>query len=194
MSTPTLRIVLQMNKEILDVTCSFRGMWFDKNHPLAVYADKRRERFEYKDVNTDGRNRICNVDPDVLCDFTDLPFEDESFYLVVMDPPHLKSLSPNSIMAQKYGVLIAGWEEVIRAGVDECMRVLKPGGTFIFKWNEGSVSVRKVLDVIRHKPTFGHTTAKSGKTKWITFYKPTRSPSLLSIRKRNSTSSSTSNL
>ena len=172
MKFTTVEINNYNDKQILDVTCSFRGMWFNKNHPLALYCDKRRERFEYKNVNSDGRNRVANINPDVLCDFTDLPFDDCSFNLVVLDPPHLKNLSPNSIMAQKYGVLIAGWEEVIKAGVDECMRVLRPGGTLIFKWNEGSVKVSEVISILNHKPIFGHTTAKSGKTKWMTFYKP----------------------
>ena len=37
----------------------------------------------------DGRKLI--VDPDKICDVTALPFPDESFYLVVFDPPHLRS-------------------------------------------------------------------------------------------------------
>ena len=30
-----------MDKKILDVTCGCRSIWFDKNHPAAVYCDKR---------------------------------------------------------------------------------------------------------------------------------------------------------
>ena len=30
-------------KKILDVTCGCRSIWFNKNHPAAIYADKRVE-------------------------------------------------------------------------------------------------------------------------------------------------------
>lgn len=39
------------------------------------------------DTLCDGRT--LNVNPDVIADFRDMPFPDESFYLVVFDPPHL---------------------------------------------------------------------------------------------------------
>ena len=32
-------------KKILDVTCGSRTMWFDKNHPAALYCDRRKEEF-----------------------------------------------------------------------------------------------------------------------------------------------------
>lgn len=32
-----------MEKKILDVTCGSRTIWFDKNHPAAIYCDKRDE-------------------------------------------------------------------------------------------------------------------------------------------------------
>lgn len=38
----------EMDKKILDVTCGSRSIWFDKNHPAAVYCDKRKE--SYKNV------------------------------------------------------------------------------------------------------------------------------------------------
>lgn len=31
------------NKKILDVTCGSKTIWFDKNHPAAVFCDKRVE-------------------------------------------------------------------------------------------------------------------------------------------------------
>lgn len=33
-------------KKILDVTCGSRTIWFNKNHPNAVYCDKREEDME----------------------------------------------------------------------------------------------------------------------------------------------------
>ena len=74
-------------KKILDMTCGSRTIWFNKNHPAAVYCDKRREDFELCFGKARTSLRQCHVDPDVLCDFTALPFPDESFSLVVFDPP-----------------------------------------------------------------------------------------------------------
>ena len=109
--------------------------------------------------------------PDVIADFTNLPFEDDSFYMVVFDPPHLKTLGETSWMAKKYGKLPTNWQEVIKAGPDECTRVLKPNGTLIFKWNESEIKAVEVLSVIPFKPLFGHTTGRQSKTIWMCFMK-----------------------
>ena len=153
-------------KEILDATCGGRMMWFNKNHPNAVYMDRRVE----------GKGLIeqqpsFEVKPDVVASYSDMPFDDESFSLVVFDPPHIEMMVPSGIMAAKYGALIGDWRTELRAGFDECMRVLKPNGVLIFKWGEASVSVSEILGMIPYDPLFGHTTAKSGKTKWVTFMK-----------------------
>ena len=55
-------------------------------------------------------------------------------------------------MAKKYGRLPNDWEFMIAKGFDECMRVLKPQGTLIFKWNEYEIKSRQVLDLIPYKP------------------------------------------
>lgn len=69
-----------MDKKILDVTCGTRTIWFDKQHPAAIYCDKRRERMSGIWKSGDKKSeRYCVVDPDVLCDFTALPFPDNSF-------------------------------------------------------------------------------------------------------------------
>lgn len=76
-------------KKILDVTCGSRTIWFDKHHPAALYCDNRQEYETRIWKSRDGTaERVCTVNPDVLCDFTDLPFPDESFSVVVWDPPH----------------------------------------------------------------------------------------------------------
>jgi hypothetical protein len=68
-------------------------MWFDKRDSRAVFVDKRRETHaaDLGTESTKGRSPIV-VDPDVLADFTALPFADETFAMVVMDPPHIISL------------------------------------------------------------------------------------------------------
>ncbi len=154
-----------MNKEILDACCGSKMMWFDKHNPKVVFADIRTE----KHTLCDGR--VLEISPDVEMDFTNMPFPDNSFSLVVFDPPHLKHLGKSSWMAKKYGVLHPSWETDIRGGFDECMRVLKPNGTLIFKWNENQIGINKIIDVIGTKPLFGHPSGRHGQTIWMTFLK-----------------------
>lgn len=153
---------------ILDACCGSRMFWFDKQNPNVLFIDKRKETLTAKDRD---KIRIIEVSPDLVADFTDMPFENNSFHLVVFDPPHLKTLGKTSWLAKKYGKLPENWEEVISKGFDECMRVLKPNGTLIFKWNEHEIKVRQVLGLIPYKPLFGHTTGRSGKTIWMAFMK-----------------------
>ena len=155
-------------KKILDVTCGFRGIWFNKSHPATIYTDKRSVRYE----NLKGYGgRVIDVSPDLVADFTDLPFEDESFYLVVFDPPHLTKLGDSAIMAKRYGKLFPGWESEIKGGFDECMRVLKPNGTLIFKWNERDIKTKDILELIDYEPLFGHPSGSNAQTIWMTFMK-----------------------
>ena len=103
-----------MAKRVLDACCGSRMFWFDPNNPDAEYVDNRT----LEDTLCDGRH--LSVNPDVVADFRHLPFEDNSFYLVVFDPPHLKDAGENSWMAKKYGSLPKeGWEEIIRDGFQE---------------------------------------------------------------------------
>ena len=153
--------------KILDVTCGTQSMWFVKNNPLALYLDRRNEFFEF---SLPGRSPWI-IKPNVLCDFTALPFKNNTFYLVCYDPPHMDSLGKSSWMAKRYGRLFPGWETEIKGGFDECFRVLKPNGTLIFKWNETDVKLSKVLSLTLEKPLFGHTTNSKKTTHWITFMK-----------------------
>lgn len=156
---------------ILDACCGSRMFWFDKQNPNCLFIDKRSETVEAKDSSQKSGLRTIEVKPDLIADFTDMPFEDESFAMVVFDPPHLKTLGQNSWMAKKYGRLPEDWQFMIAKGFDECMRVLKPQGTLIFKWNEHEIKSRQVLDLIRYKPLFGHTSGKQAKTIWMAFMK-----------------------
>ena len=126
-----------MDKKILDVTCGSRTIWFNKNHPDAIYCDRRRETHEniWKSTNNKSE-RQCVIDPDVQCDFTDLPFEDNTFSLVVFDPPHLINAKETAWLVKKYSKLDETWPQMLHDGFNECMRVLKPDGILIFKWSE----------------------------------------------------------
>ena len=149
-------------KKILDACCGSRMFWFDKKHPDATYMDVR----SLKEELCDGRQLI--VAPDLVADFRNMPFEDESFYMVVFDPPHLVKVGEDSWLAKKYGKLDETWPFDIRQGFEECLRVLKPNGTLIFKWNEEQVSLSEVLDAIGHLPLIGN---KRSKTHWLVFMK-----------------------
>lgn len=118
-----------------------------------------------------GGVKHYNCDPDIVADFTDMPFEDNSFYLVVFDPPHLTTGVDTAWLSTAYGKLNDDWREVIHKGFEECWRVLKPNGTLIFKWNEVQIPTREVINAIGHDPLFGHRSGKKSQTHWLTFFK-----------------------
>ena len=154
-----------MNKSVLDVCCGSKMMWFDKKNEHCVFADKRQE----KTTLCDGRQLV--VDPNILMDFTNMPFADNTFYLVVFDPPHLIRAGEKSWLAKKYGKLDQDWQDDLRQGFKECFRVLKPNGILIFKWNETQIKVKDILALTDHQPLFGHLTRRRGCTHWFTFMK-----------------------
>lgn len=69
--------------KILDACCGSRMFWFNKENTETIYMDNRTEDTRLCD------SRRLIVKPDIIADFRNMPFEDESFYLVVFDPPHL---------------------------------------------------------------------------------------------------------
>lgn len=160
------------DKKILDATCASRSIWFNKQHPAAVYMDKRRE-FEIPLWRSgDGMSeRTLTVDPDVIADFTAIPFEDDTFYLVVFDPPHLLRAGETSWLVKKYGKLDETWPQMLKEGFDECMRVLRPNGVLIFKWSEVQIPAVEVWRAIGRRPLFGHRSGKNSKTFWGCFMK-----------------------
>jgi len=141
-------------------------MWFDKQHPDAFFGDKRNEQH----ILCDGR--LLKIEPDMLMDFRALPFPDESYKLVVFDPPHLRHAGEKSWLRAKYGVLGDDWREDLRLGFSECFRVLASDGVLIFKWAEDQVKIKEVLALTPVKPLFGHPTGRKGFTHWMTFMKP----------------------
>lgn len=152
-------------KTILDVCCGSKMFWFNKHHENAVYMDIRKGDFETMDR---GQKRKISVEPDVVGDFRDIPFDDKTFSMVVFDPPHLIKAGKNSWLAKKYGTLDETWPFDIRQGFTECMRVLKPNGTLIFKWNEEQIKLSEILEAAGYEPLFGD---KRSKTHWLVFMK-----------------------
>lgn len=150
--------------KILDMCCGGKMFWWDKDNPIITFMDKRE---------FDGRtcdNRILKVAPDVVADFTDTPFPDDTFDLVVFDPPHLVRAGKNWYLAQKYWVLPKGnWREELKKGFDEGIRVLKPDGTLIFKWNEYQIKVSEIVKLFDGNILFWNRTSKN--TFWIVYKK-----------------------
>ena len=111
------------------------------------------------------------IAPDVVADFTNMPFPDESFAMVVFDPPHIEQAGVSQI-TKKYGNLQGDWRDMLRRGFAECFRVLKPGGFLIFKWNDCHFPVAEILPLAAVEPLFGHKSGKKMRTHWITFMRP----------------------
>lgn len=151
-----------MAKKIVDVCCGSKMFWFNKEHPSTAFVDKRR----LSETLCDGRKLEINTD--YQADFRNLPFDNEMFYLAVFDPPHLVTVGDKSWLAKKYGKLESSWQEDIKEGFNECMRVLKPNGTLIFKWNEEQIRLSELLKVFPIKPLIGN---KRAKTHWLVFMK-----------------------
>jgi len=145
--------------------------WFDKKDDRAVFVDKRRERHELKDKSSAGGSRELIIDPDYIADFTALPFADNSFALVVFDPPHFKRNGEKSWVGLKYGTLATGWPDTLRAGFAECFRVLRTEGVLIFKWCAAEIPLSRILELTTEKPLFGHRSGKQQKTHWVCFMK-----------------------
>ena len=154
-----------MKKIILDACCGSRMFHFDKKNPNVLFADNR----DFEETLCDGR--LLKVKPDVIHDFTDMPYPDKSFKCVIFDPPHLVRGGNKSFIIKKYGRLDDNWRTQIKKGFEECMRVLDNGGTLIFKWAETQITVKEILSVIGANPIIGHKSGRLNKTHWMLFVK-----------------------
>ena len=136
--------------------------WYDRKDSNVVYMDNRR----LKTTLCDGRMLV--IDPDIEGDFRQMPFPDETFNLVIFDPPHLIKAGSKSWLALKYGTLGTDWREDLRNGFAECFRVLKTSGILIFKWSEGQIPLKEVLCLAGQKPLIRE---QKSKRHWIVFMK-----------------------
>jgi hypothetical protein len=121
-------------KFILDATAGFRMMWFNKHDPNTLYIDKRPE-----------------VEPDQVADWTKtLPYPNESFKLIIFDPPHIIKNSGignfDSNNIRTYGILQADTVAIdIKNAFSEFWRLLQPYGILLFKWNTTSTSSDELI-------------------------------------------------
>lgn len=139
--------------------------WDDKANPDCVFMDNRN----FESVLCDGRQ--LHVRPDIIADFRSIPFPDESFWMVVFDPPHLLRAGKNSWLAEKYGTLPEDWQSYISKGFTECLRVLKKNGTLIMKWNSDQIKFSELMAVLPRRPLYGSLNGRANKTLWMVFMK-----------------------
>ena len=147
-------------KKILDVCCGSKMFWFNKDREDTVYMDIRATEEKLCD------GRILKIEPDIIGDFRSIPFENNTFKMVIFDPPHLINVGENSWLNKKYGKLNNGWSEDIKKGFSECFRVLEPYGTLVFKWNEEQIKLKEILELTDKIPLIGN---KRAKTHWLVF-------------------------
>jgi SAM-dependent methyltransferase len=155
---------------ILDACCSTKSFWFDKNDNRVLFHDLRNETYNIKPDKSHPKRTLI-VKPDVVGDFTKMVFDDNTFQLVVFDPPFIR-FGENSVMAKTYGTLKnVNWQDMISKGFDECFRVLKPNGILVFKWDEYEIPIKEILKLTNQKPLFGHISGKRSQTHWVCFMK-----------------------
>jgi SAM-dependent methyltransferase len=145
--------------------------WFDREDSRAVFVDNRSERHELPDKSSAGGKRTLIIAPDLVADFTALPFPDASFALVSFDPPHFERNGATGWVGLKYGTLSGDWREMLRNGFAECFRCLKPEGVLVFKWCEVDVPLSQILALTPERPLFGNRCGKTAKTHWVVFIK-----------------------
>jgi hypothetical protein len=159
-------------KYILDACCGGRMFWFNKQHPNAIYIDNRTAPKGHVSGNPGH-----TVNPDLIMDFRSMDFPDATFKLVVFDPPHFSFNGPGGYIGKKYGTLDKKtWREDLKAGFDECWRVLHDHGVLVFKWSEEpgkkrSIPVGDVISLFGRQPLFGHNTGSKSATHWLCFMK-----------------------
>lgn len=150
--------------KILDVCCGSKMFWYDKQEPHTTYMDIRTAVYTAMDRGTERR---IEINPDIQADWKSIPFADETFDLIIFDPPHLVRAGKTSWLAKKYGTIdLMGWPHDFHCAFREIMRVLKPTGTMIFKWNEDQIPIKEVFKAFGQQPILGDMKSK---TKWSVF-------------------------
>jgi SAM-dependent methyltransferase len=161
--------------KILDATCGHKTIWYQKNHPFVTFMDKRKGTIARMTNNTKLKHRrFWDISPDVVSEWKDAPFPDNTFDMIVFDPPHIiRDKNKSSIAMEKaYGVLYSdNWRLEIKEGVHKLFDILKPNGIFILKWCENSIPVDKIIELMPYHPLFGTRTGQKNKNHWIVFLK-----------------------
>lgn len=154
----------QNNKKlVLDMTCSTRSMHLKKQNNFVVYQDKRQLQ-----TKSYGKNIIIN--PDIICDYTNMAYKDNYFDLVIFDPPHLtETYAGTGHFKIIYSSLPDDYATHLRNAFNEAYRVLRPGGTLIFKWADTCFTLDKIIRIIERQPLIAQRSSKTAH--FAVFYK-----------------------
>jgi hypothetical protein len=145
---------MERNMKILDLSSGNRAIWFNKEHPLAMYLDKRKE-----------------VNPTMVCDTNNIPEEAGSGYsLITWDPPHM-NCGPNSNMSKVYGYhTTAEILKTIELTGREAWRISNKDALMALKWNTHDISLKRIFALLTNwEPLFGHLTkdGPGSQTYWV---------------------------
>jgi len=163
-------------EQILDATSGGRSIWHpnNKDRENTLYIDKRKEEPGF----TGQEGRTFSIQPDEIQDFRNLPYKDESFKLVIFDPPHvIKETGMENLsgyVEKSYCALDAEtWQHDLKKGFQELFRVLEIGGTLVFKFADNAADFNEVLDLAPVDPLLGTMTKKSSRceNRWFVFQK-----------------------
>lgn len=148
--------------KILDTCCGGKMFWYEKDLPMVTFQDVRAGVKEY------SGGRKIRIEPNHVGNVTNMDFEDETFDVVIFDPPHMVRAGKTSWLNIKYGKLPEDWRTFFTKAFCECFRVLKNNGVLVFKWNSEQIPFAEVIKLSPYKPLFGD---KRSKTRWTVFVK-----------------------
>ena len=160
--------------KILDATCGFKGIWYQKNHPFVTFLDIRQGHTQNTKRMKFKNRRHFKLNPNVIADFKFLPFVDDCFDMVIFDPPHyiVNTKKEKSILELRYGYFYESeYKSQLKHAFSELFRVLKYKGIFIFKWCEIHKKLDEILPLIPYTPLFGSRVGQKNNTHWIVFIK-----------------------
>jgi hypothetical protein len=132
-----------MSFRVLDITPGNRGIWFDKNHPAAMFSS----------------------DLDAI--------ESSGFDLVVFDPPHVNTGAKGNMAKNYGHHTALEIRAFVIAGARTAHRVAAPRALMAFKWNDHDLKLASVLELMQPwwEPLFGQKTAtrtpRLNSTYWV---------------------------
>ena len=94
--------------------------------------------------------------------------------MVIFDPPFTlgkDEYKKNNFITQYDYLPKDSWENDLRVGIKELFRVLKPDGIFIFKWDEMTIKLEKILKLFPYPALFGSRIGQKNNLHWIVFLK-----------------------
>lgn len=138
---------------ILDVTMGHRGMQKEVAKQFRIFGTI---------ISIDIRSAMGNgMKPDIVADSCKLPFYDDSFDIVLFDPPfsfrNSKSCGSKEYVRFyiTYGLNLytsrTELQNYIKNTFYEIARVVKPNGTCLLKWSESRIPLNFPLELLPNK-------------------------------------------